>query len=392
MSGGQLRGRTAIVGIGASTFHKRGTSPDSEFKLTLKAVLAAAEDAGIDPHKIDGFASFNFDRTDPSRMAAALGIDELRFANLFWGGGGGGAAAVANAAAAVIAGLASCVVVYRGIVQGPDGRYGDGRTIGAYGRDAAYLAPYGLMTPIQWYTMRVVRFMHEHGIARDALRAISMASYHHAQANPRAVMHGRPLTEQAYEESRWIVEPHHLFDCCMENDCAAAVIVMSAEAAKDLKQKPAYILGAAQGSEYRNQARVHNAPRYGSASFSSVGPRLFAEAGVTPADVDVAQTYENFTGGVLMSLIEHGFCAPEEANDFFKLENLIAPSGRLPLNTSGGNLAEAYVHGMGHILEGVRQIRGTSTSQVPGASIAFVGSGPMVSPVSDLLLGNGNTL
>lgn len=392
MSEARLRGRTAIVGIGASTFYKRGTSPDSEFKLTLKAVLAAAEDAGVDPRKIDGFASFNFDRTDPSRMAAALGIEELRFANLFWGGGGGGSAAVANAAAAVIAGLASCVVVYRGIVQGPDGRYGDGRTIGAYGRDAAYVAPYGLLTPIQWYTMRVVRFMHEHGIHRDVLRAISMASYHHAQANPRAVMNGKPLTEEAYEQSRWIVEPHHLFDCCMENDCAAAVIVMDAEAARDLKQQPAYILGAAQGSEYRNQARIHNAPRYGSASFSSVAPRLFAEAGVTPKDVDVAQTYENFTGGVLMSLIEHGFCAPEEANEFFKLENLIAPSGRLPLNTSGGNLAEAYVHGMGHILEGVRQIRGTSTSQVPGASIAFVGSGPMVSPVSDLLLGSGNTL
>lgn len=389
---GELRGRTAIVGIGASTYYKRGTSPDSEFHLTLKAVLAAIEDAGIDARKVDGFASFNFDRTDPSRMAAALGIEELRFANLFWGGGGGGSAAVANAAAAIIAGLANCVVVYRGIVQGAGGRYGDGLTIGAYGRDAAYVAPYGLMTPAQWYTMRVVRFMEEHGIKRDALRAISMASYHHAQANPNAVMNGKPLTEEAYDQSRWIVEPHHLFDCCMENDCAAAVVVMSADAARALKQTPAFILGAAQGSEYRNQARIHNAPRYGSASFSTVGPRLFAEAGLTPADVDVALSYENFTGGVLMSLIEHGFCKAEDANDFFTLENLTAPKGRLPLNTHGGNLAEAYVHGMGHILEGVRQIRGTSTSQVPGASVAFVGSGPMVSPVSNMLLGSGNTL
>lgn len=392
MSSGKLRGRTAIAGIGASTYYKRGTSPDTEFNLTLKAVLAAAEDAGIDPKKIDGFASFNFDRTDPSRMAAALGIEELRFANLFWGGGGGGSAAVANAAAAVIAGIANCVVVYRGIVQGPGGRYGDGATIGAYGRDAAYVAPYGLVTPIQWYSMRVTRFMHEHGIGLDALTAISRASYHHAQVNPRAVMQGKTLSAEEHDQSRWIVEPHRLYDCCMENDCAAAVIVMSAEAARDLKQVPAYILGAAQGSEYRNQARVHNAPRYGSASFSSVAPRLFAEAELTPADVDVAQSYENFTGGVLMSLIEHGFCPPEEANDFFRLENLIAPTGRLPLNTSGGNLAEAYVHGMGHILEGVRQIRGTSTSQVPDAKVAFVGSGPMVSPVSDLLLGSGSLL
>jgi acetyl-CoA acetyltransferase len=113
---------------------------------------------------------------------------------------------------------------------------------------------------------------------------------------------------------------------------------------------------------------------------------------VKPSDVDVAQIYENFTGGVLMSVIEHGFCEPEEANDFFRVENLVAPSGRLPLNTSGGNLAEAYIHGMGHILEGVRQVRGTSTSQVPDVRISFVGSGPMVSPVSSMLLGGENSI
>jgi acetyl-CoA acetyltransferase len=204
-------------------------------------------------------------------------------------------------------------------------------------------------------------------------------------------MRGRPLSDEDYDASRWIVEPFRLFDCCMENDCAAAATV-AAEEARDFPHPPAYLLGAAQGSEHRNQARVYNAPKFGSASFTTVAPRLFAQAGVKPSEVDVAQSYENFTGGVLMSLIEHGFCAPEEANDFFQLENLIAPSGRLPLNTSGGNLAEAYIHGMGLIVEAVRQVQNRSTAQVPDVEISFSSAGPMVSPCSNLLLGGANTL
>src|SRR4029453_19472156 len=111
-------------------------------------------------------------------------------------------------------------------------------------------------------------------------------------------------------------------------------------------QPPAYLLGVAQGSEYRNAARGHNAPNYATSSFTTVAPHLWEMAGLGPKDVSVVQSYENFTGGVLMSLVEHGFFAPEEANDFLTVENLIAPGGRLPLNTSGGNLAECYMHGL----------------------------------------------
>lgn len=392
MTEAAFRGRTAVIGVGESKFYKHGQSPDSEFKMTLDAILAAAADAGIDPRRIDGFASFSGDRNDPSRLAAALGLPELRYANMFWGGGGGGAAAVANAASAIITGLAKCVVVFRGIAQGQHGRYGDGASMSAYSKDAAYFAPYGLLTPAQWYVMRVRRFMHDHGVGQEALRAISQASYHHAQSNPRAVMRGKPLTDEMYDESRWIVEPFHLYDCCMENDCAAAIILVAAEEAGDFQQVPAYLLGGAQGSEYRNQARVYNAPRFASSSFTTVGPRLFEQAGIKPSEVDVAQSYENFTGGVLMSIVEHGFCSPDEANAFFTLENLTAPTGRLPLNTSGGNLAEAYIHGMGLIVEGVRQIQGRSTAQVADANVSFVSSGPMVSPCSNLLFGSRSTL
>src|SRR5271169_6479239 len=181
MSTRTLRGKVAIAGVGETPYYRHGKSPVSEFKLALQAILAACRDAGIDPRRIDGFASFSADRNDPSRLAAALGLPELRYANMFWGGGGGGAAAIANAAAAVITGTASCVVVFRGIAQGQHGRYGDGAAVSAYSKDAAYFAPYGLLTPAQWYAMRVTRFMHEHGVRPAALRAIAQASYHHAQ-------------------------------------------------------------------------------------------------------------------------------------------------------------------------------------------------------------------
>ncbi len=172
-------------------------------------------------------------------------------------------------------------------------------------------------------------------------------------------MHGRPLTAEAYDESRWIVEPWRLFDCCQENDGAAALVIVPAEQAKDFKHKPAYLLGSAQGSEHRNGARVHNAPLYATSSFTTVAPQLYGMAKVKPSDVDVVQSYENFTGGVLMSLVEHGFFKAGEANDFLTPENLMV-KGKLPLNTSGGNLAECYMHGLEMVNEAVRQLRGTA--------------------------------
>ena len=388
-----IRGRVAIAGIGETAYYKHGRAPESEVALALQAILRACEDAGIDPRQVDGFASYSNDRNDPSRLAAALGLPELRFSNMQWGGGGGGgSAAVGNAAAAVAAGYADCVVVFRALAQGQFQRFGAAPPGGTVSGEAALTFPYGLISPAQRFAMRVMRFMHDHGVRQEAQRAIALASYHHAQANPRAVMHRRPLTPEAYDASRWIVEPFRLFDCCMENDGAAALVLVSAERARDLRHPPAYLLGVAQGSEYRNAARGHNAPTYASSSFTTVAPHLWEMAGLGPKDVHVVQSYENFTGGVLMSLVEHGFFAPEEANDFLTPENLIAPGGRLPLNTSGGNLAECYMHGLELQIEAVRQLRGESSSQVPGARVGLVISGPMVTPVSSMLVGTGDTL
>jgi acetyl-CoA acetyltransferase len=388
-----LRGRVAVIGIGETTYYKHGQSPDPEFALALKAIIAACEDAGVDPHEVDSFASYSNDRNDPSRISAALGCRELRVSNMQWGGGGGGAAAaVGNAAAAIVTGQAEIAVVYRALAQGQFARFGRAQSGGTVSGDNALINPYGIFVPAQRFALKYMRYMHEHKIKQEALRAIALASYHHAQSNPRAVMYGRPLTEDTYDASRWISEPFHLFDCCQENDGAAALVLVSAERAKDYRHKPAYVLAVAQGSDHRNAARSFNAPAFHSASFGPVVPHLWEMARLGPKDVDVLQSYENFTGGVLMSLTEHGFIEPEECNEFLKLENLIAPSGKLPLNTSGGNLAECYMHGLELQIEAVRQLRGSSTAQVPRAKVAGVIAGPMVTPVSTMVFGSEETL
>lgn len=384
-----LRGKAAIVGLGETAYYKHGKSPFGEFELALQAILAACKDAGLDPHEIDGFSGYSDERSDSTRLASALGIHRMRTSLMQWGGGGGGCcAAVANAAAAVSTGMADCVVAFRSLAQGQFGRFGAAGSDRTISGEKSYLMPYGILAPPTRFAMRIRRFMHEHNIEQKALRAVAMASNHHAQANPRALMNGKPLTENQYDESRWIVEPLHLFDCCMENDGAAAVIVVSEERAKKFKQKPAYIMGAATGASHRFGAMSHNSPNYGSADFETLAPDLFNMADLSPSDVGSVQCYENFTGGVVMALAEHGFFKPEEANNFLRLENLIAPNGVLPLNTSGGNLAECYVHGFELIVEATRQIRGTSTSQAKRNDVALVIGGPMVSPASNLLLGS----
>ena len=383
-----VRGRVAVVGVGESRYYKRGGSPDPEIVLVLQAILAACGDAGISPKEIDGYSSYSNDRSVPTRLHTALGAPEIRFSNMQWGSGGGGAAAaVGNAAAAIVAGAADCVVVYRGLAQGQFGRFGAGPRARTVSGEFALTVPYGVMSPGQMYAMRVNRLFHEHGVHPDTLKAVSLAAYHHAQANPRAVMYDRPLSPEAYDAARWIVEPFRLFDCCLENDGAAALVLMPAERARHVTDRPVYLLGAQQGGPFRSAATAHNVPDYATSSFKTSAPRLFAQAGVTPADVDVVQSYENFTGGVVMSLIEHGFCTYEDANEVLAFDNLVAPTGRLPLNTSGGNLAECYMHGLGLVVEAARQIRGDSPNQVPGARVSFVNAGPMVEICSALLFG-----
>ena len=181
-----LRGKVAVGGVGETTYYKHGQSPHSEFKLALQAILAACEDAGIDPRRIDGFASYSNDRNDPSRIAAALGLPALRFSNMNWGGGGGGgSAAVGNAAAAVACGIANCVVVFRALAQGQFQRFGAAPAGGTATGEAALNAPYGVMSPAQRYAMRAMRFLHENRIADSAAAPVHVGEAQRRQAERR---------------------------------------------------------------------------------------------------------------------------------------------------------------------------------------------------------------
>ena len=388
-----LRGKIAVVGVGETTYYKHGQSPDPEFVLVLKAILAACDDAGINPKEIDGFCSYSNDRNDPPRLANALGLSELRYSNMQWtSGGGGAAAAVQNAAGAITAGSANVVVAYRGLAQGQFGRFGRSGGSRPVSGGAAYTLPYGMMSAAQMYAMRTTRFMHEHGVGRNAMRSIAMACYHHAQNNPRAVMNGRTLDAETYDASRWISEPYRLFDCCLENDGAAAMIITRSDHAMDLAKAPAMVLGAQQSGGHRSGATVENATDYVTSSFKPAVKYLYEQAGVTPQDVDVVQSYENFTGGVVMSLIEHGFCTYENVDQVLTFDNLRADGGNLPLNTSGGNLAECYMHGLGLQIEAVRQVRGESCNQVPDVKVALANAGPMVAVASTAIYGTPEAL
>jgi acetyl-CoA acetyltransferase len=397
MSANIMRGAAAVVGV-AEQHYKRGEAPHSEKRMTLEVILRACADAGISPREIDGFVSYAGGANDGAIIGGALLIDELRWSNMMWGGGGGSvAAAITNAATAIATGQAVCVVVYRARSQADTGRLGYAK----YHYGSHFLA-HGIGSPAQICAMRTQRMLEHGGVPRTAMRSLVLASYQHAQNNPTAQGYGRPLDEEAYENSRLIAEPFHLFDCSRESDGAVALVLVSAERAKTLRPDPAYLLAGAQGAPGGYSELIDNdlGEQYMSAGFGpanngkpGVAERLWSAAGLGPDDVDVVQVYENFSGPAVAALIDHGLCPPgEAAGTFMTVENLTAPNGKLPVNTSGGNLADSFINGLNLAVEAVRQIRGTSTNPVDGAKTSLFIGGPMAPLVSSVLFGHEETL
>jgi acetyl-CoA acetyltransferase len=392
-----LSDRTSIVGIGETRYWKPGGATSTEFELACQAIVRALEDAGLSLADVDGLSVYSGERSVPSDVARALGLGDLRYVSLYPGGGNAACAVVHHAALAVAAGTADVVVCYRSICQGQFGRFGDartgtgtaraavGRTVG--GRDA-FAMPVGLMTAAQNYALEARRHMHEFGTRSEHFGMISVACYANAQRNPRAVMYGRPLTLEAHQRSRMIADPYRLYDCCQESDGACAVVVTTTERARDLRHRPVLIAGAAEGLPAGDGGDRFGRPLelWTSAGLVGVARDLYARAGISPSDIDVAQLYENFTGQVLMAIEDFGFCKRGEGGPFVEGGAVEWPHGRLPINTAGGNLAEAYIHGLSLVNEGVRQLRGESTSQVEGAQHCLVVAGPSAPPSSALIL------
>lgn len=388
-----VAGKTAVAGIGCTEFARHGGITDrTEFALCCEAIRAAADDAGIDVSEIDGFSSYAAERHEPVLIQQTLGIPELRFSNMVWGAGGGGcSAAVMNAALAVHAGICKTVVVYRSLCQGQYERYGQYR---ARPTGGAYMAPFGLMTPAQMVALTFRRHMHLYGTPVEALGHAAVTFREHAQRNPRALMHGKPLTLEDHASARRIADPFGLYDCCLETDGAGALIVTSLERARDLRQRPVRILAAAQASGPRwglGPTGSHNMPvdDYHTTNSRALARALFGMAGLSPSDLDCAQIYDAFSGLAIMALEDFGICAPGEAAGFIMAGNLSRErKGRLPSNTAGGLLSEGYLQGLNLVLEGVRQMRGTSTAQVADAETCLVTSGGALAHKSALILAN----
>ncbi|ALC22190.1 lipid-transfer protein [Streptomyces pristinaespiralis] len=377
-----LGGRAAVVGIGATEFSKN--SGRSELRLAAEAVRAALDDAGLSPADVDGMVTFTMDTNPEITVAQAAGIGELSFFSRVHYGGGAACATVQQAALAVAAGIAEVVVCYRAFNERSGRRFGSGvqhREPSAEGAALGWNLPFGLLTPASWVAMAAQRYLYAYGLTPEAFGHVAVTGRRHAATNPAAYFYGRPITLEDHAASRWTVEPLRLLDCCQETDGGQAIVVTRLERARDLRRPPAVILAAAQGAG-RAQEQMTSFYRddlTGLPEMGVVARQLWRTSGLAPRDIDVGIVYDHFTPFVLMQLEEFGFCEPGEGAAF-------VASDVLPLNTHGGQLGEAYLHGMNGVAEAVRQIRGTAVNQIPGAARALVTAGTGV-PTSGLVLG-----
>ncbi|MEV4597375.1 lipid-transfer protein [Amycolatopsis sp. NPDC049253] len=384
-----LAGAAAIAGIGATEFSK--DSGRSELRLAAECVTHALADAGLPASEVDGLVSFTMDGTAEIALARELGIPELKFFSRIHYGGGAAAATVQQAAMAVATGVADVVVAYRAFNERSEQRFGRvsaaaATQVNSSGVDNAFHYPMGIATPAATVAMVARRYLHDYGATSEDFGRVAVVDRAHAATNPAAWFHGRPITLAEHQASRWIAEPLHLLDCCQESDGGVALVVTSVERALDLRHAPAVVAAAAQGSGpdqyvmtsyYRDDLAA--LPEMG-----VVGRQLWAQAGLGPSDVDVAVLYDHFTPYVLMQLEELGFCGRGEAKEFIAGDTLTL-EGALPLNPHGGQLGEAYLHGMNGIAEAARQIRGTAVNQVREAETVLVTAGTGV-PTSGLVL------
>jgi acetyl-CoA acetyltransferase len=368
--------------------------------MACKAILAACEDAGLTVKDVDGFALYSRG-CEPAEVAATLGIPEVRFTSMITGGGGASAGSLGLAAAAIHSGMATTVVTVLSVQQ-RNRRLG-GSSVGGRltygGADLGVSSPYmpftannGLLGPGHAAALIARRHMHLYGTKREHFAEICISTRENAIRRPTSIMKV-PLTLDDYFNARMIAEPLCLFDFTLETDGAVAVITVAADRAKDLRQRPVYILGSAHGGIGRTgplnwkwlQMPDHDLVSSGS---RAAAKRMYEMAEVGPRDVDVALIYDNFSPMVLMQLEDYGLCPVGEGGPFVAAGNIRWKTGSIPVNTHGGNLSEGYVIGMTHIREAVEQLRGTAVNQVERAEIALVTGGTSLLPMSGTLLRN----
>jgi len=391
-----IKDATAIVGIGRTPYFRRGQSlPLTHGELACQAIIAACDDAGLSVKDIVGFAYYS-GGFDTAWIAQVLGIPEIKFTASLTGGGGGASAAVGLASAGITSGDASVVVSLMTLQQTPDARLGAAfatKGKSAYSAPSTpqmdFVLPSGLFSPGQMMSQLARRHMYLYGTRREAFAEIAISQRENAIKRPTARFRD-PITLEDYFSARMISDPLCLFDYTQENDGAVAVITTSADRAKDLRKPPAYIMAATHGGagNWGSAYQLMQMPDeyFASSGHREVAKRMYAAAGITPADVDVALLYDHFSPMVLMQLEDYGFCGIGEGGDFVEAGNIRYGTGTIPVNTHGGNLSEAYIIGMTHVYEAVEQIRGEAVNQVKNCEIALSTGGPASIPTSGLLL------
>jgi acetyl-CoA acetyltransferase len=387
------RDACAITGVGTTDYSR--ASGRSTLTLATQAAALAIDDAGLTPGQIDGIIKCDMDEVGHSDLAGALGINNLSYWGLGTFAGTSPCSMIGQAIGAILSGQATNVLVFRSLNGRSGQRLGEywsaAPEIGGNGSYLELLTPYGLEAPGMAYGLLARRHMIEYGTRDVDLGAIALACHARANANPAAQRYGRPLTMDGYLGSRMIADPLRLFDYCLETDGAAAVVVSPADAAGDSPKPMVLIRAVAQGEV--------DSPRQGgfwgpllrgpfTTAAATTAHRLYSRAGMGPADVDVAQFYDCFTITVLLQLEDYGFCSKGDGGPFAS-SGALELTGELPINTSGGHLADGYIHGMSHIVEGVRQLRGESTSPVPRAQTCLVTSGMPGPGTSAMILRTG---
>jgi acetyl-CoA acetyltransferase len=390
--------RTAIVGIGQTEYVK--VIDRTETDLGCEAILRAADDAGIDVQQIDGIVRYDLEPVNELEVIYNLGIPHLRFYTGTASGGGGAASVVGMASLAVATGTANTVVVYRTRKRSKVASFGPGTARELSGRPwqqagtkltgrSQYHHPFGVATPAQEVALIARRHMHVFGTRAEHFGMQAVVQRFHAASNP-AAMYRAPITLEDWAKSRMISDPIRLLDCSLECSGAVALIVTSADRAKDLRHPPVYVMAFAQG-EHPGHYGLADYFQY-TGSFDGrdtggnfIGRTLFDRAGITPADVDAAMIFDHFTPAVLMSIEQYGFCPLGESGPFVEAGETRWPSGKLPVNTHGGSTSESSIHGFNHYPEAVRQLRGTAANQVRDCEIVFM-CGAITDPAGALLL------
>jgi acetyl-CoA acetyltransferase len=361
-----LRDRYCIVGVGETEYSRN--SGRTTRAMAVEAVRRAMADAGLTARDLDGMMSYQQNDSTPSNWVAAdLGI-RLNFFMDVVGGGSSTEALVGLAMGAIEAGMCHTVAIFRSMNGYSEVRIGGTGPRAAAPVRSLELAhrPYGVTSAAQAFALTFMRHMYEYGTTSEQVAHVKVAHSKHASQNPKALLRERVTVEDVLR-SRWIVKPLHLLDCCLETDNATCLIVTSAERARDLRQRPVYVMGVA-GRVCKPRTDFH----WASGPITRVAgyyarDLVFAQAGITPEDVDLTGSYDAFTFTTLLQLEDYGFCKKGEGGAYVS-SGIIELGGRRPNNTSGGQLCEGYTHGMSLVIENVRQLRGTTDDYCPRGS------------------------